>query len=50
MKVLLTILLFITVSVSFAQMGEIWPVTNRQEFDVNDAFEITNGPLSIHHS
>ncbi len=41
MKALLSILLFISVSVSFAQMGDIWPVTNRQEFEVNDDFEIT---------
>lgn len=41
MKTLFTILLMSVVTSTFAQMGQIWPVETRQEFEVNSNYEIT---------
>ncbi|CAG5076310.1 hypothetical protein [Parvicella tangerina] len=43
MKALITILLGVVITLtSYSQMGEIWPVDSRQDFDVDAEFNITN--------
>ncbi len=41
MKTLVILMGFILPSFAFAQMGQIWPVDSRQEFDVDADFNIT---------
>ena len=40
-NLLLTAALFLTVLVSYAQKGQIWPTLTRQDFEFNDEAEIT---------
>lgn len=42
MKTLLIVLGFLLPSISLAQMGDIWPVDSRQDFEVDENFQITN--------
>lgn len=41
MKKLLVIMSFLTATMSFAQMGQIWPVYSRQDFDLDKDNEIS---------
>jgi hypothetical protein len=40
-KLLLAGIFMLSLNGLFAQMGEVWPVFSRQDFDVNDKIEIT---------
>ena len=42
MKTLLILIGFVLPSFVLAQMGQVWPVDSRQDFDVDDDFNITN--------
>lgn len=42
MKTLLILMGFVIPSITLAQMGDIWPVDSRQDFEVDADFQVTN--------